>query len=304
MNTLIEREMKDSTHYEFINKIKRFLETKKNIDMDEPTSVKKHGDSFEYKWQTTINRGFGWNRTVFHRENNLPAYVYGNPKFYIKQWYVRGKLHRTDGPADITFYDGKPVRERWYRNGKRHNINSPNIDHYNGRIIREWFNNGVPTARRDQPSYICYRPDGSYVKKWYDEKNRLHNLYGPAEISYNSKGIIIRSCYYYEGKKSGWHNRCRCPSSQIPTLTEYYSDGSLKKETYYMEDKIHTEKGGPPSITTYKNGKVTMKEWYKHGIRHGVGMQPAIIIYENDTEECLYYKEGVWYPKDVVHHFQ
>ncbi len=303
MNTLIEREMKDSTHFEFINKIKRFLETKKNIDMDEPTSVKKHDDSFEYKWETKINHGCGWIEPVLHRENNLPAYVQGNSNYYIKQWYVHGKLHRTDGPAYISFYDGKPVRERWYRNGKFHTPNGPNIDHYNGRIIHEWFDNGVPIAKREQPSYICYRPDGSYEKKWYDEKNKLHNPYGPAVILYNSKGMIMRSCYYCKGKKTRPHNAFYF-IRQIPTLTEYYPDGSLKKETYYMDDKIHTDKGGPPSITTYKNGKVTMKEWYKHGIRHGVGMQPAIIIYENDTEECLYYKEGVWYPKDIVHHFQ
>jgi len=52
-----------------------------------------------------------------------------------KYWYLNGKLHREDGPADESFSGNR----RWYKNGLLHRDNGPAIW---TNIIKEYWYNG------------------------------------------------------------------------------------------------------------------------------------------------------------------
>ena len=90
-----------------------------------------------------------------------------------KWWYLKGELHRTDGPA-IEYANGSKA---WYLNGKRHRTDEPAIEWSNG--YKAWFLNGE-RHRVDEPA-IEYA-DGS--KEWF-LNGKLHRTNGPA-IEYSS----------------------------------------------------------------------------------------------------------------------
>ena len=72
-----------------------------------------------------------------------------------KEWFLNGKRHREDGPAN-EWADGS---KSWYLNGKLHREDGPAIDRAGG--SKEWFLNGK-RHREDGPA--CEWADGS--KYW------------------------------------------------------------------------------------------------------------------------------------------
>jgi hypothetical protein len=58
-------------------------------------------------------------------------------------WYLNGRIHREDGPA-ITFYDGSKF---WYRHDKKHREDGPAVIDAAGR--ESWYINGVPIEPPD-----------------------------------------------------------------------------------------------------------------------------------------------------------
>jgi hypothetical protein len=60
-----------------------------------------------------------------------------------KQWLLRGKLHREDGPAHEDV-DGLKV---WWLNGKLHRTDGPAIERADGR--KEWWLNSKQVSWRD-----------------------------------------------------------------------------------------------------------------------------------------------------------
>ena len=54
----------------------------------------------------------------------------------FKYWYVNGKLHREDGPAEA-WTDGSKL---WYLNGKRHREDGPAVEYADG--TKYWYLNG------------------------------------------------------------------------------------------------------------------------------------------------------------------
>jgi hypothetical protein len=53
-----------------------------------------------------------------------------------KYWYLKGKLHREDGPA----VEGANGRKYWYLNGKIHREDGPAVEGANGK--KSWYLNG------------------------------------------------------------------------------------------------------------------------------------------------------------------
>jgi hypothetical protein len=72
------------------------------------------------------------------------------------QWFLKGKLHRADGPA-VEYANGNKA---WYLNGKLHRTDGPAIEWSNGH--KEWFLNGE-THRTDGPA--VENADGT--KEWF-----------------------------------------------------------------------------------------------------------------------------------------
>jgi hypothetical protein len=79
-----------------------------------------------------------------------------------KEWWVNGKLHRTDGPA-IEYADG---HKAWYLNGKLHREDGPAREYSNGTKV--WYINGKQ-HREDGPAVV--RVTGT--KEWYLNNARL-----------------------------------------------------------------------------------------------------------------------------------
>ena len=73
----------------------------------------------------------------------------------LKEWRLRGKLHRIDGPA-VEWSNG--IKE-WWLNGKRHRTDGPAIEWTDG--TKGWYLNGN-LHRTDGPA--LERADGS--KAW------------------------------------------------------------------------------------------------------------------------------------------
>ena len=93
--------------------------------------------------------------------------------FYVsssgtKEWYLKGKRHREDGPA-IEYSNGD---KEWWENDKLHREDGPAIEHSNG--DKDWYFNGK-LHREDGPA--IERASG--YKEWW-ENDRRHRKDGPA----------------------------------------------------------------------------------------------------------------------------
>ncbi len=60
----------------------------------------------------------------------LTSYYQGAGPKHIK-YYIKGKLHRSNAPAHITYYlNGSVKEERFFCRGYLHNINGPAVVHF------------------------------------------------------------------------------------------------------------------------------------------------------------------------------
>lgn len=81
----------------------------------------------------------------------------GIPNQTIKYFNKKGRPHRTGGPAEIVYNNGKIEVENWYQNGEPHREDGPAlVDHDMG--SSEWYWDGLP-----------------------------HRYYGPQAVSYGNR---------------------------------------------------------------------------------------------------------------------
>lgn len=108
-----------------------------------------------------------------HRYDGGPAFVYPG---VTKQWYQHGRLHRTDGPAEI-WEPGKDMyKERWFKNGKVHRDgDEPAVTYQSG--TQEWVKNNKWHREGDKPAVI----DSDGEMTWAVDDKR-HRETGPARI--------------------------------------------------------------------------------------------------------------------------
>ena len=111
-----------------------------------------------------------------HRDDDSPAYIkydYCDNEnkehcFFARtlQWFKHGRLHRDNGPADISYFDHKQTifQESWYRNGHSHRIGGP--------------------------SYCQYDDDGTLLFEYWKQNGEAHRLDGPAQIDYEFDKIL------------------------------------------------------------------------------------------------------------------
>ena len=141
-----------------------------------------------------------------------------------------GALHKTDGPANIGYYDNGTIRcEEYYVNGNLH--------------------------RLDGPTSIYYRKNGKVQLEQYYSDDELHRTDGPAEISYHDNGVIAEETYYFEGMTH---------RTDGPAVITYWDSGVKKYEQWDVNCDLHRVNG--PAIILYnKNGKVRSEEFYLNG---------------------------------------
>ena len=158
------------------NIYKNYIKNKKTIkknkleinNNDVMKFIKKNGDE---KWYL---------RGVIHRDNG-PALktITGN-----EEWYQYGELHRLDGPA-IIYKD----RALWYKNGKFHRIGGPA---YITDLFKEWYINGL-LHRKDGPAY----EDINGTKAWYIN-GVYHREDGPACVNKEKFDYYLNGVKYNE----------------------------------------------------------------------------------------------------------
>lgn len=158
-----------------------------------------------------------------------------------KRWFnSKGDLHREDGPA-VVWYDGY---KDWYQNGKRHRLDGPAIEGPDG--LEEWWIEGSHITEqeflaRTGGSESTMMEDKLGNKEWYNSKNQLHRLDGPA-------------IEYRDGQKEWWVNGKR--HREDGPAIEYRNGG----KAWYQDGKLHRT-DGPAALLGGGH-----KGWYLNGV--------------------------------------
>jgi len=186
--------------HDFANKSNKQAKRPKFLELNE--IIKNIGEPIITSFN--LNKA---NKYVFKKlKNGGYSYFVGN----VKKWYLKGDLHREDGPAFIDsdgsqfwYLKGKLHRENgpaveyqngekeWYLKGKRHNRNGPAIEYVHGG--KKWFINGMQ-----------YTESGFNLKECKGSKNMKRQE--PKELNESSSmiGMTIREGYEllksFEGK--------------------------------------------------------------------------------------------------------
>jgi len=148
----------------------------------------------------------------------------------VEKWYVKGKLDRKDGPAEIYYTaDGSVNIEVWYKNGLIHRDDGPaQIEYTKGRKTREvWYKNGK-IHRQDQPADLWYDNDGNKTREVWYKNGKIHKQDGPADIHYDD------------------------------------NNGNKFQDIWYRNGEIDRQ-NGPANIVYHSNGKPRAMKWYKNG---------------------------------------
>ena len=84
----------------------------------------------------------------------------------------------------------------------------------------------------------------------------------------------------------------------------YYSDGKIRSEQYFLNNKFHRE-DGPAIIYYYDNGKIVFEQYCLNDKRHRED-GPAYISYYPDgkIERESYYLNGILYADNQDKNFQ
>lgn len=124
-----------------------------------------------------------------------PAYIsydkYGT--IFKKMWYFNGKLYRKGAPATIFYWDEMIEKEIWYQNDLVHRNDGPAVVDYrkNGlKVLEQWFEDGKQ-QRKDGPAWVRYCDNCSKIEEiWYHD-NKPCRYEGPYNITYDINGNQI-----------------------------------------------------------------------------------------------------------------
>ena len=143
------------------------------------------------------------NQTVIIQSNGnwVEKHHHRNCPLKTRYWVKDDKYHRLDGPAIINYYEnGQIEKEEYYINGLLYRENGPSIVRYyrNGDKAEEhWsYENGI----KKQTS-LYYRNGNLKCQFYFNNKNELSKLDGPAIIRYSENGSIESEEYFVNGIK-------------------------------------------------------------------------------------------------------
>lgn len=191
-------------------------------------------------------------------EINQKLNMDGN-EFISFEWFMAGKHHREDGPAQESFANGEPNGFEYNLYGLKHREDGPAVNYRNGGILY-WYKHDE-LHRDDGPAVEWhgeYNP-GSYV--WYNHGVRHRDGDEPTLVS---------------GKEKHWvKNNKPWRKDGLPHVEK-----GKKKMWLDAESRPHRDDG--PAII-YAQGK---QEWYQHGKKHRED-GPAI-IYTDGTEKWCF----------------
>jgi len=145
------------------------------------------------------------------------------------------------------------------------------LDKYKNQEISELKNklqcnkNSQLYGEEDKPTCIEYYPSE------YGKNGNIKCIeYYPSECGKN-RNI---KCKKYYNKNNQLHRE-----GVKPAWIEYFENGNVKIELYYINKKRHREGDKPASISYYENGNIDSETYYINGNRHREGDKPAWIKY-------------------------
>jgi antitoxin component YwqK of YwqJK toxin-antitoxin module len=150
------------------------------------------------------------------------------------------------------------------------------------RIEQEYYRNG--TLKR---------------RSYYNDKDKLHRLDGPAEEVFwvmvqlqNVNGVstarstvlTVRLCKDGTIMQRGWYIHGRLHREDGPAQEGFYKDGALQQRGWRI-DGVYYRKNGPAYESFYNNGKLKSREWMAYGQPHRLDGPAGEWFYENGIAE-------------------
>lgn len=128
------------------------------------------------------------------------------------------------------------------------------------KVKETWKNSEGQVSRKDKPAIIHYHEDGLTPKKasFYNEGNILIDDFCPSIVEYYTNGNIKKSTYYSDLKRK-------------KTVIEYFNNGKKKRVLQYKLFGDTYKLGLPimddlPSVIEYDEyGYVVKEDWYFEG---------------------------------------
>lgn len=183
-----------------------------------------------------------------HREHNQPALVFDSGEVW---YYVRGALHRTDGPAGRLVGTGcetAPLPLAWYFEGRLHRDGDlPAVTYGPGE--EEWYAHGL--LHRDTGPAKTFK--GGWA--WYRRGLKHRDGNEPALYS-SSDGLEIEK-YYVNNQL---HRDEDLPASIRTTVKEV-------QEEWYRHGVLHRADGKPARVRRSHANKILSQEWFVDGKR-------------------------------------
>ncbi|GEM_PF-3781912 len=232
---------------------------------------------------------------------------------YFNEW---GELHREGGPA-LVAYDkkGNVVEEHWKRNGEYFRSDGPaEIDYYESGQIRfvNYYNEKGEEHRDDGPSNITYHENGSLNIERWNQNGNLHRDDGPAEIRYYAAGQLASE----EWHQNGQYFR----EDDGPQQVRYHDNGKILSEMWFS-DRREGRADNKPSYVSYDEEGYLVDKFYRNPDGHDYREDgPSTIridrdvgsIYLNYKVDGLYYgaitfdmfgnvKDIYWQGEDALH---
>ena len=230
-----------------------------------------------------------------------------NGNLETEQWFFdesedSERLHQTKGPAYRKWNaDGTLVQEEWFLYGKHQRTNGP--------AYSEWYPDGMLKIERWYVDHDCRRtclwtryPDGNLkTEQWFFGEctnelflnalflgnhisvysERRDRTDGPAYSEWYPDGMLKIERWYVD------HDRHRTDG---PAYLYWNDDGTLAAEEWWMDGKQHRT-DGPARCLWYVNGMLYNEYWYLNGKQHRID-GPACQIWGNpDGTLCSEY----WY---------
>jgi len=96
-----------------------------------------------------------------------------------------------------------------------------------------------------------------YREQYYNSKDKLHRLNGPARIWYHESGEINCEDYCINGKRHRLNG---------PARIWYTKSGEISSERYYINGKRH-RLNGPADIWYYKSGEIQHEYYWINDIK-------------------------------------
>jgi hypothetical protein len=182
-----------------------------------------------------------------HREHNQPALVFeGSGEV---RYYVRGALHRTDGPASRLLGSGRetaPLPLAWYFKGRLHRDGDlPAVTYGPGK--EEWYAHGL--LHRDTGPAKTFK--GGWT--WYRRGLKHRDGNEPALYTYR-RGVEVEQ-YYVNNRL---HRDEDLPASIRTTAKEVL-------EEWYCRGKLHRAGGKPARVRRSHCNKILLQEWFVAG---------------------------------------